>query len=173
MAKLGTVFVDVKLDDKDAKRQIDGLSGSLKKGLAVAFAGLSLGGLVGGLKASTDAASDLSESTSKVGVVFEDSAAAVEAFAATAPAALGQTRQQALEAAGTFGNLLTAFGLTEGKAADMSTSMVGLASDLASFNNANPQEVLDALSSRPSSGISPSSSSAATTRPPRLRPRTR
>lgn len=147
MAKLGTVFVDVKLDDKDAKRQIDGLSGSLKKGLAVAFAGLSLGGLVGGLKASTDAASDLSESTSKVGVVFEDSAAAVEAFAATAPAALGQTRQQALEAAGTFGNLLTAFGLTEGKAADMSTSMVGLASDLASFNNANPQEVLDALSS--------------------------
>ena len=147
MAKLGTVFVDVKLDDKDAKRQIDGLAGGLKKGLAVAFTGLSLAGFVGGIQSAVEATSDLGESTSKVGVVFGDSAKAVEAFAATAPAALGQTRQQALEAAGTFGNLLTAFGVTETSAADMSTTMVGLAGDLASFNNANPQEVLDALRS--------------------------
>jgi phage-related protein len=109
---------------------------------AAAFAAEKVGSF---LKESVTQASDLSESTSKVGVVFGDSAQSVLDFAANASTAFGQTRGQALEAAGTFGNLLRSIGLTSSQAADMSTSMVGLASDLASFNNTDPAEALEAL----------------------------
>src|SRR3954453_17612132 len=109
---------------------------------AAAFAAEKVGSF---LKESVTQASDLSESTSKVGAVFGDSAQSVLDFAANASTAFGQTRGQPLEAAGTFGNLLRSIGLTSSQAADMSTSMVGLASDLASFNNTDPAEALEAL----------------------------
>ena len=111
---------------------------------AAAFAAEKVGDF---LKESVTQASDLSESTSKVGVVFGDSAQQVLDFAANASTAFGQTRGQALEAAGTFGNLLRSIGLTADESANMSTKMVGLASDLASFNNTDPAEALDALRS--------------------------
>lgn len=94
---------------------------------------------------SVDAASDLSESMSKVGVVFGENAAEVEAWAETAAKALGQSEQQALEAAGTFGNLFTSMGMGQDAAADMSTEIVELASDIASFNNIDPTIALEKL----------------------------
>ena len=94
---------------------------------------------------SIGAASDLQETQSKVGVVFGDSAGEVLKFGSNAASALGMSEQQAEEAAGTFGNLLTAMGFTQQAAAGMSTKMVQLASDLASFNNADPTETLEAI----------------------------
>lgn len=121
--------------------------GSLKKLAAVAaaaFATLKVGEF---LKGSIDAASDLSESVSKVNVVFGDSAGEIQDWAKTSAAAMGQSRQQALEAAGTFGNLFTAMKIGAPQAATMSKKMVELAGDLASFNNVSPEEALDALRS--------------------------
>jgi phage-related protein len=119
-------------------------------GLAAAFVGaLALG------KASIDAASDLSESQSKVNVVFGDSADAVTKFAQGAAKGLGQSTQQALEATGTFGNLMQAFGIARGPAADMSTALVTLATDLASFNNTSVDEALQALQSGLSGEVEP------------------
>jgi hypothetical protein len=92
-------------------------------------------------------ASDVEESTNKVDVVFEDAADSVKEFAKQGARALGMSERAALEAAGTFGNLLTATGLAEEQAADMSTTMVQLAADMASFNNASPEEVLLAIRS--------------------------
>ncbi len=92
-------------------------------------------------------ASDLSESTSKVGVVFGDAAGQVRDFASTAAESMGMSSQQALEAAGTYGNLMVSLGLTEKQSASMSTTLVQLAGDLASFNNVDPTEALDALRS--------------------------
>lgn len=92
-------------------------------------------------------ATDLGENLSKVSVVFGDQAGRIEAFASTASTALGQSQNQALEAAGTFGSLFVSMGIGQGVAADMSTSMVTLASDMASFGNASPEEALDALRS--------------------------
>ncbi len=103
--------------------------------------------IVGMAVSSVKAASDLAESASKVGVVFEGNAEQVKNFASTAATQLGISEQAALEAAGTFGNLFRALGVGTGPAADMSTSLVTLASDLASFNNANPEDVLLALRS--------------------------
>jgi hypothetical protein len=52
-----------------------------------------------------------------------------------------------LEAAGTFGNLIQAFGIGEGEAANMSVTLLALAADLASFNNTPIEEAIVALRS--------------------------
>lgn len=96
---------------------------------------------------SIQAASNLSETTNKVGVVFDDQAAKILAFGETAATALGQSKEQALGAAAVFGQFFDAAGLAGGAAADMSIRMVQLASDMASFNNADPSEVLENLRS--------------------------
>lgn len=95
-----------------------------------------------------DAASDLNESLSKAGVVFGDWAIDVEQFAMRAATSLGISRQEALESASTFGNLFKSLGgFDNGTIMDMSTGMVTLASDLASFNNVPVGDVLTALQS--------------------------
>ena len=94
---------------------------------------------------SVDAAGDLSESINKVNVVFDTSADTIQKWSENASTALGQSRQQALEAVGTFGNLFDSMGITSEKTAEMSTSLVELASDLASFNNIDPGIALEKL----------------------------
>lgn len=96
---------------------------------------------------ATKWASDLEESTNKVNVVFGESSQAVIDFSQSAATNLGMSQQAALEAAGTFGNLFTAMGLGQAPAAEMSESLLGLAADLASFNNLDPTEVLEKLRS--------------------------
>ena len=102
-------------------------------------------GIIG--KNLVDAGSDLEESISKVRVVFGESAGVVEDFAKKAASSMGISNQQALEAAGTYGNLLQAFGTTREQATKMSTTMVQLAGDLASFNNVPIGEALNAIRS--------------------------
>ncbi len=134
-------------------KQVDGFSGEVKKsfsgiGVAVGAAVAGIGVAVG--KFATDsirAASDLGESQSKVTAVFKDQADEVMAWADTSATAFGQSRQQALEAAGTYGNLFQAFGLTSDAAQQMSTRMVELAADLASFNNTSIDDAIEALRS--------------------------
>jgi phage-related protein len=103
--------------------------------------------IVGGFALSIKAASDMNETLSKSNVVFGDSAKAVEQFTSSAATNLGMTQQSALEAAGTFGNLFVSMGMGQAPAADMSTDLLQLAADLASFNNLNPTEVLEKLRS--------------------------
>ena len=92
-------------------------------------------------------ASNLEESQSKVNTVFGDSAFIVENFAKTSASSFGITKQAALEAAGTFGNLIQAFGIGQGEAATMSTTLLQLAADLASFNNTGIEDAIQALRS--------------------------
>jgi len=81
------------------------------------------------------AASDASESLSKLRVVFGDQAAALEDFSARSADAFGLSTRVTNEYLGTFGNLLTSMGVSQKASAGMSTSIVQLAADLASFNN--------------------------------------
>src|SRR3990172_5019658 len=92
-------------------------------------------------------ASSFNESLSKTRVVFGDNSLVIEEFAKTAATNLGMANGAALEATSTFGNFLQAMGTAKKPAADMSMAMVTLAGDLASFNNANPEDVLLALRS--------------------------
>ena len=126
----------------------DGIGKSIGRriagGIAATFAAV---GVVNLVRGSIGAASDLNEEISKSGVVFGDSAKGIQDWAKGTATSLGQSQKQALEAAGTFGNLFRTIGIGTAPAADMSKSLVGLASDLASFNNASPAEVLDAIRS--------------------------
>lgn len=118
------------------------------KGAVSAFVtGAAFAGVLSFGKQAFGAASDLNESVSKAQVVFGDAFATIDAQAQNAAQSLGMSRQQALEAAGTFGNLFRAMGIGVDTSADMSTKLIQLAADLASFNNANPEDVLLALKS--------------------------
>jgi len=111
-----------------------------------ATAGLTLPIVAGGL-AAINAASDYEETKNKAAVVFGDMTTFVMDWGKNSATQFGLSRQAALEAAGTYGNLFLTLGLGQKPAAEMSTSLIGLASDLASFNNANPEDVLAALQS--------------------------
>lgn len=100
-----------------------------------------------GAKQVFDAASNMEESMSKVQVVFGESSNAVVKWSETSAQAMGLSKQAALEAAGTYGNLFQAFGIGQGPAEDMSTTLVQLSSDLASFNNTSTDEAIQALRS--------------------------
>lgn len=112
---------------------------------------VALGGAVVGagraMMRTTELASNLNESINKTGVVFGQSADEVLRWSQTTADALGQSQAQALEAAGTFGNLFTSLGMTRKESADMSVALVELASDLASFNNIDPTIALEKLRS--------------------------
>ena len=95
--------------------------------------------------AALNAASDLEESANKVTVVFGDQATAIQEWSDTSATAFGLSKAQALEAAGTLGNLFSAMQIGGDTTADMSTSLVELAGDLASFNNIDPAEALEKL----------------------------
>jgi hypothetical protein len=108
-------------------------------------AAAALAGIAAAAVPAVNAASDLNETISKTNVIFGEAATEVQIFADTAAASLGQTRQQALDAAATFGTFGKAAGLTGQDLASFSTDFTSLASDLASFNNTSPEEAVLAL----------------------------
>lgn len=118
-------------------------SGNLRSALGF----LGLGVVVKGLLDAAGAASDLSESTSKATVVFGDGIDEVQEFARAADTSIGLSEAAALEAAGTFGNLFNALGLTKEAAADLAPDVLTLGADLASFNNLGVEETLEKIRS--------------------------
>lgn len=134
----------------DATKHADGFTksmGGVSSGLGKIAAFVGGAAVVGFFKGSIDAASDLTETLSKIGVVFGSAKDRVIEMGETSATALRMSKNEALEAAGNYGNLFRAIGLTEDASADMSVKLVGLAADLASFNNADPSDVLAALRS--------------------------
>jgi hypothetical protein len=80
-------------------------------------------------------ASDYNESLNKVDVSFKSSSVEVKAFAKTSLESFGIAEGTALDMAAAYGDMGTSMGLPTAEAAKMSTSLVGLAGDLASFKN--------------------------------------
>jgi len=137
-----------------AATQATGPVGKLGKAAGVMGTGFSAVGLAGTVAGvaigkfamdSIDAASDLAESQNKVSVVFGKSAGAVRDFGEDAAGSLGMSENAAISAAATFGQFFDAAGLSEKASADMSLELVGLAADLASFNNLDPSVTLEKL----------------------------
>jgi hypothetical protein len=104
-----------------------------------------VGGVIG--KSLISAASNLQESVSKINAVFGSTAPTIIAWSETTAKALGISQRAALEAAGTYGNLFQAFGLSAPQAQEMSIRLVELAADMASFNNVPVDDALLALRS--------------------------
>jgi hypothetical protein len=100
-----------------------------------------------GLMPAIQAASDLEENTSKIKVIFGDAGRAVTDFAKTAARDIGQSQNQVLAAAGTFGTFGKAAGLAGDQLATFTTDFITLSADLASFNNTTPDEAINAIGS--------------------------
>lgn len=134
-----------------AKGGLGGLDGAFRRVAATAAGFLSANviqsgaqAIIGFLGESTEAASNLAESGSKVDTVFGSSAEAIHSFAQNAASNFGLSEQAALDATGAFGNMFVQLGLSTDHAAALSQSMTGLAADFASFHNADISEVLEA-----------------------------
>ena len=94
---------------------------------------------------SVTAASDLGETTSKVGQIFGSTSTAIQEWAKTAATSLGQTAKQAMDAASTFAIFGKAAGLSGNSLVSFSTNLTGLATDLASFENTSVDEAILAI----------------------------
>lgn len=137
----------IKKMTKEVNGSLGDMSGFVKKavGAFAAFAVVSKAADFMGDAIS--AASDLSETMTKSSVVFGDYAADMEKFGETAAKSMGQSKNQAIGAAATFGNLFVSMGFATKASADMSKELVVLASDLSSFNNVPVDDALLALRS--------------------------
>lgn len=162
MPRLADATAYLKTDDKEFKAglrssqsEAEGWGsrmGSVMQGVGMSI-GMGVAGLavdagrqvVGFISGSIDAASDLGETFAKTGELFGDSADEITAFAATAAQGLGQSKQQAMDAAATFATFGRAAGLAGDDLVGFSTGFVGLASDLASFNNTTPEQAINAI----------------------------
>ena len=136
--------------DKGAK-DVDGFGDKMaavgkKVGVALAAAAAAAGAMA--IKIGIDgvkAASNLAETQSKVNVIFGESSAAITKFASTAATQLGQTRQQAMDAASTFATFGKSAGLAGNELVKFSTDLTTLSADLASFYNTSPEQAINAI----------------------------
>jgi len=101
--------------------------------------------ILGAGAAAIKFASDFEESNNKVDVAFGTSADSVKDFSKTTLESFGIAKSSAVEMASLFGDMATSMGLPRGAAAKMSTSLVGLAGDLASFKNIGIEQAQTAL----------------------------
>lgn len=130
---------------KDSESQLQSI-----KGMATKFAGAV--GIAFGVqevlqftKATIDAASNLNETFTKTQQLFGANTDQIMEWSKTTANSLGQSQQQALDAASTFAIFGRSAGLTGEDLVKFSTDFTGLASDLASFNNTTPEEAIEAI----------------------------
>lgn len=151
MTQAGSIFVKIDADVKEAFKGLDDLKtkmGSVGQDLKKVGGELTTKltlpiALLGG--ASFKMASDFEESMNKVNVSFGDSADEVKAFAKETLKTYGIAEGTALDMAALFGDMSVSMGLSTDEASKMSTSMVGLAGDLASFKNVSIDRAQTAL----------------------------
>lgn len=101
--------------------------------------------LVVAAKQMVSSASDYQENLNKIDVAFGFSGKAVTKWAKNAKKQFGMSNNEALEATALFGDMATAMGITEKKAADMAMTLAGLAGDMASFKNIDVAQAMTAL----------------------------
>jgi hypothetical protein len=137
-------------DNKGIRRAESGFKDFSRKvgrslaNVAKASAAIGVGVGAAAFKA-VQSASDLAEATAATEQIFGDAADAVLAFSESAATAFGQSKQAALEGAQIFGTFGKAAGLAGDDLSDFTTGLLGLASDIGSFRNASPEEVIEAI----------------------------
>jgi len=145
-AKSRSAFKGVETGAAGAGKQVSALGQSFK-GAALGLAAFAAAGAaMNFLKDSVTAASDLNEAINMTGLVFEENADQMVAWAKTGEDAFGQSTTAALSAAASFGNLFLNVGVEAGQAAEMSQVMVERAADMASAFNTSVPDAIQAMS---------------------------
>ena len=118
---------------------VDGLGLSFIKLGKVAMAAAVTTGIVELGKKAIGVASDLTEVQNVVDVTFGNMSKDIDDFAANALDKFGLSKLSAKKFSSTMGATLKASGIAGGAMEDMSTSLTGLAADMASFYNLDPE----------------------------------
>jgi len=122
------------------ERRTEKLGNSLKK-MRVPLLALSAGLTAVGVSA-INAASDLEEATNMSSEVFKENSDIIKAWADTNAIMYGVSKRAAFEYAGTLGGIIKASGFTTLESAKMSTQLMELAGDMASFKNIRVEDAL-------------------------------
>lgn len=151
MSTIAELLIKLSMDDagldkgmSSSQSKLNSWGASLKSVGTKLTAGVTLPLAAAGV-AALNWASDQEEAANKVDVVFGDSAQGVKEWAESTQGSLLLSSAQAMESAGTFGNLFTSMGMGQDEAAELSTNLVELGQDLSSFNNIPTDQALVAL----------------------------
>lgn len=140
----GSLIFDTRINTKGFESGTTRLESSamgLIRKIGVAFsAGAIVKGLASVGRQSIALASDLEEVQNVVDVAFGDGAERINDWAEAAGTAFGLSELAAKRYVGTMGAMLKSMGLAEAEVAQMSTGLVGLAGDFASFYNITSDE---------------------------------
>lgn len=98
-------------------------------------------------KSCIDLGSDLTEVQNVVDVTFKNMSSSVNKWAKQSQSQFGLSETMAKKYVGTFGSMAEAFGFSEKQAYNMSTTLTGLAGDVASFYNISQDEAYVKLKS--------------------------
>ena len=128
-------------------KQMQGISGLAKKAGAALAAAFAVKKIIDFGKQAIELGSDLNEVQNVVDVTFTTMSGKVNEFAQSAATSFGLSETMAKRFTGTFGAMAKAFGFSEAAAYDMSTTLTGLAGDVASFYNLSQDEAYTKLKS--------------------------
>ncbi len=116
-------------------------SNGLLAGVSAQLGGLAAGGAALALMKDTAmASSDMGESMNKAKIIFGSSFDELLKFTEGSADKFGTSRQAALEAAASYGNLFEALGFGEKQVATFSKGFVQMSADFASFHNMGTEE---------------------------------
>ena len=155
MTTIGAIGLDLVVNGKDLKNQVKNHAKTFENAWAPTLG--KLGGLVAGaftIKAVSDftkeclnLGSELSEVQNVVDTAFPTMNKQLDEFAKNAMTNFGMSETMAKRFTGTFGAMSQSFGFAEKQAYDMSTTLVQLAGDVASFYNLDPTESYNKMKS--------------------------
>lgn len=143
----GQIALDLVLSHNKFQAQLNGLTKVAKKAGAILGSAFAVKGLADFTNQCIDLGSDLSEVQNVVNVAFPSMNKSIDEFARNAATQFGLSETMAKRYAGTMGAMSQAFGFNEKAAAEMSTTLTGLAGDIASFYNISQDEAFTKLKS--------------------------
>lgn len=144
---IGKIKLDLVVNKNDFQKQVSSINSLAKKTGTLLAAAFSIKKLVDFGQACLDLGSDLQEVQNVVDVTFPKMSEQVDTFAKDAAASFGLSETMAKKFSGTFGSMAKAFGFAEVQAYEMSTTLTGLAGDVASFYNLTQEEAYTKLKS--------------------------
>jgi hypothetical protein len=158
MAIAATIAVDIVARTAEFQSAMSNLSDRLDRvGQNITATGQKLTGAftvplaaaTAGIYKAVEAAADLEETQNAVGVVFGETTPQILAFAETAATSFGQSTEEALRAAQTFGMFGQAAGLSGQQTVQFSTELVQLAAEAGELSIADvlvvQRELIDGL----------------------------
>lgn len=144
---VGEIGLDLVINQNQFNKQMSGITGLAKKAGAALAGAFAVKKIVDFGKQCMELGSDLAEVQNVVDVTFPSMTAQVDKFAKSAAQSFGLSETMAKKYTGTFGAMAKAFGFSESAAYDMSTTLTGLAGDVASFYNLSQDEAYTKLKS--------------------------